>query len=74
MIEAGLFCPEGGAGSDSVPKAPVGKEAYNAVNTPEKTNKPAKKVTLAAIDEPGYLATERFMGRSFQFPNHVNIF
>ena len=74
MIEVELLCPVGGAGSDSVPKAPVGKEPYSAASTPKKTNTPAKKATLAATAESGYLATERFMGGSFHFPNHVNIF
>ena len=74
IIEVELLCPEGGAGSESVPKATGGKEPYNAARPPKKINRPAKKLALAEIDEPGYLAAERFMGRSFHFPNHVNIF
>jgi hypothetical protein len=74
MIEVELLCPEGGAGSDSVQKAAVGKEPYNAVSPPKKIDRPAKKIALTAIDEPGYLAAERFMGGSFPLPNHVNIF
>jgi hypothetical protein len=74
MIEVEVLCPEAGAGSDSAQKAAVGKEPYNAASPPKKINRPAKIIALKAIDEPGYLATERFMGGSFHFPNHVNIF
>ena len=74
MIEVELFLSEGDAGSDSVPKALFGNEAYNAARPPKKINRTAKKSALAVIDEPGYLAAKRFMGGSFLFPNHVNIF
>jgi hypothetical protein len=74
MTEVELLCPEGVAGSDSVQKAAVGKELCNAASPPKKINRIAKKIVLTAIDEPGYLAAEKFMGGSFHFPNHVNIF
>jgi hypothetical protein len=62
MIEVELLCTEGGAGSESVPKATVGKAPYNAARLPKKINRSAKKAALAEINVPGYPAAERFMG------------